>query len=356
MAIDIYKTKTMLAAVKKMVPATSFLRDRYFPTGAGDLFPTEEVLVEFKDHTGGKMAPVVLPRKGSISVERDGYITSKMTPPLVAPSRPLTIDDLNKKGFGENLFSDRTPAERQAEVLAQDLADFDEMHTNREEYIAAECMFNNGYTLKQYADKYGSSEYQEYDLKFYSESSNPAVYTPGTKWGAAGSDKMADLYQMIKMLVTNGNAATEVILGSDAADALMSDTAIQKLMDLNRYNVGEIAPQLASDGAALLGRLNIRGRMIDLITYDGTYADEATGTLKPYIPAKKICLTAPGAGRGLYGAVTQIEQADGQFYTYMGRRVPRYWADKNARELTVSSRPLFVPKTKNPFISATVLD
>lgn len=47
MAIDIYKTKTMLAAVRQMTPVTSFLRDRYFPTGSGDMFPTEEVLVEY---------------------------------------------------------------------------------------------------------------------------------------------------------------------------------------------------------------------------------------------------------------------------------------------------------------------
>ena len=40
----------------------------------------------------------------------------------------------------------------------------------------------------------------------------------------------------------------------------------------------------------------------------------------------------------------------------MGRRVPRYWAEKNARSLTVSSRPLLIPRTKNPFITATVLD
>lgn len=61
MAIDIYKTKTMLAAVRQMTPVTSFLRDRYFPTGSGDMFPTEEVLVEYKDASGNMgMATVVL--------------------------------------------------------------------------------------------------------------------------------------------------------------------------------------------------------------------------------------------------------------------------------------------------------
>ena len=355
MSINIYLTKTMLAAVEQMAPATSFLRDRYFPTGAGDMFPTEEVLVEYKDSTGHKMAPVVLPRKGSIAVERDGYSTERMTPPLVAPSRPLTIDVLNKKGFGEDLFSSKTPAARQAEILVQDLEDFDQMHTTREEYIAAQCIFNNGYVLKQYADKYGTGEAKEYELRFYGAEGNSAVYAPSAMWSATGADVQGDLYQMIRMLTTKGNNASEVLLGSDVADTLMKNAEIQKLMDLSRYNVGEIAPVALPQGAARLGRLNIRGRMIDLLTYDGTYVDEVSGEVKPFVPEKKIAVTAPGAGRGLYGAVTQMEQTDNQFHTYMGRRVPQYWANKDGRELTVSSRPLLVPKTKDCFISAEVL-
>ncbi|NLH01177.1 MAG: major capsid protein [Clostridiales bacterium] len=356
MRMDIYKTKTMLAAIKQMAPVTSFLRDRYFPTGSGDLFPTEEVLVEYKDATGRKMAPVVLPRKGSIFVERTGYTTNKMVPPLVAPSRSLTIDDLNRKGFGESLYSDRTPEQRQAEILLEDLTEFDEMHTNREEYIAAQCMFNNGYTLRQYSDKYGGSEYIEYEMRFYDEAANPAVYIPGVKWNGSTSDKLYDLFLMIRMLTTKGNAATEVLLGSDAATEFLKDATIQKLLDLNNYRIGQIDPVELPQGAARLGRINVRGHIIDLLTYDGTYEDELTGAITPYLPAKQICVTAPAAGRGLYGAVSQIEQSDGQFHTYLGRRVPRYWAEKNARELTVSSRPLFIPKTKNPFITATVLD
>lgn len=353
--INLYKTQTMLAGIKQMTPVTSFLRDRYFPTGSGDLFPTEEVLVEYKDATGHKMAPVVLPRKGSISIEREGYSTERMAPPLVAPSRPLTIDDLNKKGFGEDLFSNKTPAQRQAEILAQDLADFDQMITTREEYIAAQCIFNNGYVLKQYADKYGEGEAKEYELRFYGADGNSAVYAPSALWDATGADIFGDLYAMIRMLTTKGNNATEVLLGSDVADTLMKNAEIQKLMDLARYNVGEIAPTALPQGAARLGRLNIRGRMIDLLTYDGTYVNEETGAVESFVPAKKIAVTAPGAGRGLYGAVNQMEQSDGLWHSYMGRRVPRYWAEKDGRELTVSSRPLFVPKTKDCFISAEVL-
>lgn len=354
MSINIYKTKTMLAAVEQMKPATTFLRDRYFPHTPGDLFPSDEVLVEYKDSTGKKMAPVVLPRKGDISVERTGYSTFKMEPPLIAPSRPLTIDELNKKRMGEDLFSDKTPSARQAEILNEDLADLDEMISVREEHIASLCMFNNGYTLKQYADKYGSNEFVPFDLRFYEGESNPAVFVPGIMWNETTSDKQADLYQMILMLTGNGNAAREVLLGADAAEELLKDATIQKLMDLARYNIGEIAPTALPQEAARLGRLDIRGRMIDLLTYDGTYNDEETGEQKAFVPAKSICVTAPGAGRTLYGAVTQME-LDGEFHSYMGTRVPRFWADKNGRDLTVSAKPILAPKTKNAFISAEVL-
>lgn len=355
MSIDIYKTKNIQAAIEQTTPVTSFLRDRYFATDSDSLFVEEEVIIEFKDASGNKMAPVVLPRKGSISIEREGYSTHTLVPPLVAPSRFLSIDDAKKRQMGESIFSKKTPAQRQAEILMKDVAELDGMITNREEYIAAMCMFNNGYILKQYADKYGEGAYKEFELRFYGEGGNSAVYAPGTMWSETAADVFGDLYLMIRMLTTKGNNASEVLVGADVADVLMKNEKIQKMMDLARFNVGEIRPIELPHNAARLGTLNVRGRNIDLITYDGTYVNEETGEVESFVPAKKICVTAPGAGRSLYGAVSQMEQSTGLLETHPGRRVPRYWADKNGRELTVSSHPLLVPKTKDCFISAEVL-
>ena len=353
--MNIYKTKIMLAAVNQMEPVHSFLRDRYFPTGAGDTFPTDEVLVEYKNTAAHKLAPIVVNGHDGITVGRNGYKTFRMEPPTASVKRTLTEDDLRKKGFGEDVFSNMTPAERQQMLLAQDLVELDEMHTNLEEFIASKCIFGNGYTLKQYADEYGSGNYIPYDMKFYDGEVNPATYTPGVKWDGNGSDKLADIYQMIRMLTTAGNAAQDVLLGSDAADALLADEKIQKMFDLNRFDIGSIAPELMSDGAALLGVLNIRGHRVNVITYDGVSEDE-NGNITPYIPTKSICVTAPGAGRTLYGCVTQVDEPGGVYNSYEGRRVPRYWSDKSGREIRVCAKPLLVPKTKNPFISATVLD
>lgn len=357
MAINIYSTYTMLAAVRQMLPHASFLRDRYFPTNeAGDVFPTDDVLVEYKDGNK-KMAPVVMPRKGGITIERDGYTTKRYTPPLVAPQRPLTIDDLNKKGFGENLFSQKTPAQRQAEILGQDLADFDEMHTAREEYIAAQCMLHNGYTLRQYADKYGGTDFEEYEIRFYGESSNPCVYTPAVDWDEAGANILGDLSAMIRMLTSRGLPATDLIVNPVVADVMINDPKIQKLLDNARISIGNINPTMLPEGVASIGKINVQGRTVEIFSYDEQYEDEETGELKYYIPSGQVILTSPAAGRGLYGAVTQLEQSDDQFHTYMGKRIPKYIADAKAevRELKVSSRPLFIPKNRNPWITAKVL-
>ena len=94
--------------------------------------------------------------------------------------------------------------------------------------------------------------------------------------------------------------------------------------------------------------------MIKIISYTETYEDD-DGRLQPYIPAGTVILTAPAAGRGLYGAVTQLE-FDGEFYTYPGRRVPLYMPDfaKRTRTLTLSSCPLLIPRNKGAWISAKV--
>lgn len=358
----IYRTITMLAAVQAMPTHRTFLRDRYFPTAAStngiseDVFPGEEVLVEYRNGNK-KIAPCVMPRKGGITIEREGYKTYAYVPPFIAPQRPLTIDDLNKKGFGEQLFSNMTPQQRQAQILNRDLAEFDTMISGREEYMAAQCMINNGYILKHYADQYGGNgSYEEFEIRFYDESVNPSQYIPSVKWDDPSADIYGDISEMVYMLAKNGLPATELVMARGVSKAVLQNEAIQKYLDNRRLMLGAIEPMELPEGASRFAILNIDGRMINLITYDETYENEA-GQIVPYLPAGTVVLSNPAAGRGLYGAVTQIEQEDGEFHTYTGRRVPKYTSNSGAemREIKVTSRPLLIPKNKNPWVSAKVL-
>ena len=91
--------------------------------------------------------------------------------------------------------------------------------------------------------------------------------------------------------------------------------------------------------------------------YTAEYYDDEAGETKSFIPSGKVVMTAPDMGRIAYGAVTQIQFGSSDFETISAKRVPKVSVDQNAniRTLTMSSRPLVMPKVKNAAIVATVL-
>lgn len=354
MPFNFYDTHTLLAAVEQLTPPTSFLRDRYFPTNAAtDIFSTTDVLVEFRDGKK-KAAPFVAPRKGGVTILRNGYTMERYTPPRIAPKRMLTIDDLKKRGFGEALLSQLTPEQRQRAILLADAQELSEMITRREEVMAAEVMQTNGCVMKHIADDKDVTD--DMEIRFYSGGSNPAIYTPSGNWAKDYTSIIADLHAMARMLTSRGLAATDLLVGADAADAILANSEIQKLLDIRNYNVGRVDPATLPEGVSRIAVLNVKGKIIDVLCYEETYENDE-GEDTAYIDPKTVIMTAPAAGRTAYGAVSQVEQSDGEFHTYTGRRVPKYLssAEGNTRSLTMTSCPILMPKAKNPFIKAKVL-
>ena len=156
MAFNFYDTHTLLASVQQLPPLHSFLLDRYFPTNAAsDVFATDDVLVEYRKGSK-KAAPFVAPRKGGITILREGYTMKRFTPAHMAPKRPLSIDDLKKRGFGEALYTNLTPAQRQGVIMLGDLDELRDMNTRRKEAMAAEVIFTNGCIMHEYTDDLGT--------------------------------------------------------------------------------------------------------------------------------------------------------------------------------------------------------
>ena len=355
MELDITKTHTLLKAYEAIPRVPSFLKDRYFPTnGMTDVFMTDDVLVDYKEN-GKKVAPFVSPVIGGVVNTRGTFKTERFTPPLIAPARTLTIDDLKKRGFGEAIFSGVSPADRKVLITLRDLQDLDQMTTRREEIMASETMINSKCVMKHITNESNpENSPEEKEIKFYEGGTNPYQYTPSVGWDAEGALILQDLNAMVRMLTDKGLPAEDLIVAGDVADAIINNATLQKLLDNNRMNLGGIKPLELPAGAAHIGTLNVFGKLINIIAYTETYEDDK-GKLQPYIPSGTVVLTAPACGRGLYGAVTQLEM-DGEFYTYPGRRVPLYRADfdKNVRKLVLSSCPVLIPQNKGCWISAKV--
>ena len=278
----------------------------------------------------------------------------RYTPPFVAPRRTLTLDELRKRGFGEALYSQLTPEQRQQVLIMRDADELGDLITNREEAMAAETMLTNGCIMKHIADDADKSD--EMEIRFYSEGANPATYTPTIKWDAEGAKIRADLGAMARMLTRRGLRAADLVCSPDVADAIVEDPDIKEMLDNRRYELGSVAPEELAPGASIMARLNINGRIISVISYDETYTDD-DGNDQLYIPSGKCILTAPLLAVPVTAPCLRWSRPTESSHTYAGRRVPKYVssAEGNTRTLTISSRPLLIPNNKNPWIVADVL-
>lgn len=357
MELDLTKTHTLMASFEAIPRATSFLKDRYFPTNAmTDIFNTDDVLVDYKDN-GKKAAPFVSPVLAGVVMARQGFKTSKFTPPLIAPARKLTLDDLKQRGFGEAVFSGVSEADRARLLTLRDLQELDKMTTRREEIMAAETMINSKCVMKHITNETNpETGTEDKEIKFFDGDTNPNQYTPTTAWNAAGAKILQDLNLMVRMLTDKGLPAEDLIVAGDVADTIINDPTLQKLLDNRSMNLGGISPLELPAGAAHIGTLNVYGKMIKIIAYTETYEDDA-GKIQPYMPSGTVILTAPACGRGLYGSVTQLEIEDNDYHTYPGRRVPCFRVDfnTNTRKVVLSSAPVLIPRTLGSWVSASVL-
>lgn len=348
--LNFFDTYMLLAITEEIVPRQTFFKDRYFPTGEGDIFAADKVLTEYRKGDR-KMAAFVSPRAGDIPMDRWGYTIHEYQPAFIAPSRLLTVDDLRKRGFGEALYPGMSKAARAARLILEDQTDMDRRITRREEWMAAQVMINNACTMQEYIDDktLGDTLY----IKFFDDASEH-IYTHAEKWTTWAAMK-ADVVAMCRLLSRRGLPAVDLLLGTDVAAAVLEFEALQRLLDKNSGIItGRIEEELSAyEGVVFMGNINFGGFRLNLISVDETYVDENDQEQK-YFPATSAMVTAPNCGHFMYGQITQIDFGSTEFTDHAGVRVPKFCLDqpKDVRKLRLASRPLAAPKNYCPYIYA----
>lgn len=352
--MDIYQTYFMLAAVEEMPLEHRFFRRRYFPTNKMfDVFGSPNVLADFKENTQ-KKAPFVLPRVGGIPVTRDGFSTFMLEPANISVSMPLTIDQLNQRQFGESLLSDRSPADRAKIFLMGDLQKLGEMIERSEEILSVKTIMDNGTIMRHRTDN--PEIYEDVGAKFYDGENNPALFTPAAAWTHSKyvdgkwepGSWYYDICAMVQSLKSAGRPVSEILVSDDVGNFLMEDGWILTMLDNRNVNMGGISPAELTVDEYQLGTFNFKGRRLPIIVSCGTYENDS-GADVHYLPSGTVIAISPNCGRGLYGAVTQVE---GKAYkTYKGMRVPNHIVTEKPPmiETELTSRPLFVPIRSNPW-------
>lgn len=356
MAFDIYHPAFMLAAIKEKKPIYTFVKDRYFSADTAT-FKTEKVFVDYDDGTGSILAPFVIPRVGSVPLTRDGYETRELIPPYIAPSLPLTIDNLTTRMAGESVVSTLTPEDRERVYLIGDMDTLDKAITRREEWMCVNTMLDNACTMHHIGDN--GEKGQDIVAQYYDGNKNTGAFKPAAKWDIGANEFTPgnwfdDVCAQLSNMRAAGRNATDLVVGANVADLILRDKWAWKMLDNRRAALGDIDPRWQQAGVTRIGKLNFKGADLEIFCYEGTYEDRDAKTRKlttqEYMPKNGVLIAAPKTGKMLYGAVNQMED-DRKFHTRPGTRIPKHVFDvpNNTKETILTSRPIACPVIKSPW-------
>ncbi len=341
MAIDIFNTRAMLAALEERKTAGTFLLDLLFSR----VETSDSEYVDI-DIVKGKrrIAPFVSPLKEGKVVENEGFKTSSYKPPYVKPKKITTAQSVLKRSAGETIYGNKTPQQRAAEKLAKDLAELDDMITRREEWMAAELLQNGSVTCT--GD--GISQVIDFGL----DATHKVTLSGTDLWSDSASNPLKNIADWARLIRKDSGVNPNVaIMGSDVADALIANTSVQKLLDLRRIDLGLIDPTALPNGVTYYGSLKAYGTVVDLYSYDEWYVNDS-GTETAMIGADKFILTSTNADfRRNYGAIEDLGALAAL------PRFPKTWEqdDPSARFVMVQSAPLVALHQVDALVSATVV-
>lgn len=282
------------------------------------------------------MAPFVSPRRGGKIMKRDGFHTNTIHCPKLAPETILTVDDISKRAFGENVYSQDTPKQRRDKLLAQDLNDLQESIERRKEWMARQVVLDGGFDVADEED--GVNIHVDYGF------TNKEVLLGDNMWFSEKADPDELLLEKRLEILKASGVCPDMIIGDAKTIRLyLNHPKVQKNADILNVKDARIEPRIIDDNITFYGRISSLD--MDIYSYDEWFINDETGKEEPMIPHGTIIIASSrGIGKWHYGAVTQVEPESG-FQTYEAEIVPRYTIDeKNDLEtLRETSRPIPVP-------------
>ena len=331
-------TFQLLPVVERIKAPASYLVDTFFSTV---MPPTTSsyVAVEFRK-LGRVLAPYVVKGGRGVNVNRPVSQVNLYKAPLVGPRRVIGLEDIELRQFGEQpVFSTITPAERAAQMQADDLTELLNAIQNRKNQQAADILQTGKTTIRGFADD-GRTVVQDV-IDFHWDGAVDA----STDWSSQAADIYGDIKACSeKIQEDSGVIPTLMICGKNVARKMLANAEIFKWLQVpNRENLfmASFNPQYVTPQVQAIGQ--IAALNLTVISYAETFTDD-DGQVKSFIDPDKAIIGVPNSGKQLYGAVTYMDMA-GQFQTVAAAHVPvyRYDADAQQSSLTLFSRFLMCP-------------
>lgn len=341
--MDFFSTGALRRVVNAILPTSNFLIRTYFPNVVQS--QSEEI---FFDVVKGsrRIAPFVSPLQQGQLVERTGFYTQSIKPAYVKDKRVFDPNSMLKRAPGEAILGDLSPAEREALLLRQELADQIGMLNRRLEVMAGQVLATGSLTI--------SGDYYPTTTINYARTAGLTVaLTGGNRWGQAGVDPLASLRTWSQLVYdTVGVRPNTFTMTPDAFNLFYTSASVQNILTQFRNTTGSTLtgnPPESNDDvweAGSIGGFNIR-------VYQQSYIDISNNTPTTVLPAYTVFTAVPSAMEGYvaYGAIRDAK-AGYQALPYFNKS----WVteDPAVRYIMLQSAPIVAPTRPDASFAATV--
>ena len=342
MAISIFETRSMAAAMRQEKKSGRFLLDLLF--SRVETHDSETVDI---DIVKGKrrMAPFQTPRVEGKLVEKLGFVTNSYKPAYVNPKKVLEAADIvEDRGAGQNVYSMTTPQERAVMKLAEELNELEDMISRREEWMCAQQLVNG------YVDVVGDGVNYRIDLNM---EANHKVILAGTDvWTDSAATPNKDLAAWARLISKDAGVSANTLIGNSLTiGTYLEHPAVKDSLNTRRIDLGLIKPEDLGDGVSYFGQIAVDGKVLDVYSYDEWYVD-TDGNEQNMLPDGQIVLTSTKADfRRHYGAIKDKKAG----YVAMPR-FPKTWEqeDPSMEFLMVQSAPLPAAHQIDAIVTAKV--
>lgn len=328
MPIDIYSTRAMVAAMRQEKKTGNWFLDTFFPKVDPIISETVDI-----DIIKGKrrMAPFQSPIVEGVVVAQNGFTTNSYKPAYVKPKGILTAQNVIKNRVaGESAYSLKSPEEREAMLLAEQLNDFEDMIIRREVWMGAQQLANG------YVDVVG--EGVNYRIDLLMDSDHKITLSGTDMWTDAGSNPKEDIADAVSLIQKDAGLSADTILGNASTiEKFVSHAKIQTLLNTRLIDMGLINPKDLGNGVSYYGYIIVGGKTLSIYAYDDWYED-TNGVEHPMFEDGRIIVTSSRAdARRHYGAIYDKKAG----YAALPR-FPKTWdvEDPSATWLMVQSAPL----------------
>lgn len=326
-----WNTISLLESFKVRYPVPQFIKDTFF---AGRTYASSDVVQIDVKRGSRKLAPFVLPMEGQVVERRRPFIRTFVEAPTLAPARVITLREANRPGWGENSFNYLLPEARVAQMYADDTEEMDDEIARTEEKMCCDCMFSGRVHIN-----YRNKTDQVIDFGFTNVTAVSKAWTDPTAL------PLNDLQATQAGLNGFGYSGNVAIYSPQAWAALWGNPQVQNLMKnlsgltpISGYTLPQALP------AGVQRAPSFTYPVMENYIYAGTYTKN--GVVTQLVPNGGVLIGSSNVkNRLVYGIVTQIEQADGQWHQYMSDRVPKVECNvnKNFYMYTLTARPVPIP-------------